>query len=153
VGRWPDAKALYPILDWREDGVHAVLCYPFEPSTPYAGGHGPGFVRLLRECRRHGIVCRNLHPQNLIVTATGLRLVDYGVDIAPYSEVEWLHMCRRAWLSWRWNRRPDLKHLMMRALTNTALPELDGFERLLTALEDSRALDDLDNLIEEEAIA
>lgn len=153
VGRWPDAKALYPIIGWREDGMHAVLAYPYEPSTPYAGGHGPGFVRLLRECRRYGIVCRNLHPQNLIVTATGLRLVDYGADISPYSEVEWLHMCRRAWLTWRWHRRPDLKHLMMRALTNTALPELDGFERLLTALEDSTALNDLDGLIEGEALA
>lgn len=153
VGRWPDAKGLYPILDWKEDGPHAVLAYSYEPGEPYRDGHGQGFVRLLRECRQYGIVCRNLHPQNLIVTAGGLRLVDYGADICAFSEVQWLHMCRRAWLTWRWHRRPDLKNLMMRALTDSSLPELVGFERFLAALDDSTALDDLDRLIEGQALA
>lgn len=153
VGRWPEAKGLYPILDWKEEGPHAVLTYPYEPAEPYRDGQGPGFVRLLRECRQYGIVCRNIHPQNLIVSATGLRLVDYGADICSWSEEEWLHMCRRAWLSWRWSWRPDLKNLMMRALTDTSLPELDGFERFLAAMGDSPALNDLDRLVEGEAVA
>ena len=59
VGAWTDARCLYPLLDFRESGHHAVLVYAFEASEPFTGGHGPGMVELLAECRRYGIVCRN----------------------------------------------------------------------------------------------
>lgn len=153
VGRWPDAASLYPILDVKEDGVHAVIVYPYEPARPYEGGHGPGLVRLLRECRRYGIACTNIHPQNLRVADTGLRFVDYGADIRPLDPEGWLHMCRRAWLTWRWHHRPDLKDLMRRALQDFDLPELDGFDRFLSAVSDTTAQEDLDDLIEEEVRA
>ena len=135
VGAWTDARCLYPLLDLHESGHHAMLVYPFEASEPYAGGHGPGMVELLAECRRYGIVCRNLHPDNLRVAEGQVRLIDYGSDIHPLdSEREYTMMCRRAWLSYRWAHRADLKTLMRRALNDPDIPELDGFDRFHEAI-------------------
>ena len=134
-GAWKDPRCLYPILAFHEWGHRAVLVYPFEPSEPYTGGHGPGMVELLAECRRHGVVCRNLHPDNLRVVAGRVRLIDYGSDIRSLEdEQEFVTMCRRGWLSYRWANRPDLTGIMRRALDDTAIPELDGFERFHEAV-------------------
>ncbi len=135
VGAWGDTRSLYPIIDFRQSGHRAVLVYPFEASEPYTGGHGPGMVELLAECRRHGVVCRNLHPNNLRVVDGRVRLIDYGSDIRPLEkEREFVAMCRRGWLSYRWAKRPDLKEIMRRALDDVEIPELDGFERFHEAV-------------------
>ncbi len=135
IGAWKDARYLYPILDFHECKHRAVLVYPFEVSEPYTGGHGPGMVELLAECRRYGVVCRNLHPDNLRVVDGRVRLIDYGSDICPLeSECEFVTMCQRAWLSYRWANRPDLAEIMRRALDDTEIPELDGFERFHDAV-------------------
>ena len=130
AGAWADTRSLYPLLAFHESGHQAVLVYPFEASEPYTGGHGPGMVELLAECRRYGVVCRNLHPDNLRVMDGRVRLIDYGSDIRPLeSEREYTMMCRRAWLSYRWAGRADLKTIMRRALNGDEIPELDGFDR------------------------
>jgi hypothetical protein len=72
-------------------------------------------------------------PKNLRVTTSGLRLIDYGADIRPFSDDGYRSMAERAWLSWRWAHRPDLDVLMRRALQDKNLPELDGFERFWRA--------------------
>ena len=134
-GAWRDTHGLYPILDFRESGHRAVLVYPFEPSEPYAGGHGQPLVELLAECHRHGVACRNLHPDNLRVADGRIRLIDYGSDIHRLEdESEFDAMCQRAWLCWRWASRPDLKDIMQRALADPGIPELDGFERFREAV-------------------
>ena len=135
VGAWSDTRCLYPVLGVRESGHRAVLIYPFEPSEPYGGGHGPGMVELLAECRRHEIVCRNIHPDNLRVVDGHVRLIDYGSDIRPLEyERDFDAMCRRAWLSYRWANRPDLGDIMKRALSDSEIPELDGFDRFHEAV-------------------
>ena len=135
AGAWKDTRCLYPILDFHERGHRAVLVYPFEASEPYTGGHGPGMVELLVECRRHGVVCRNLHPDNLRIVDGRVRLIDYGSDICPLErEQEFVTMCRRAWLSYRWANRPNLTEIMRRALDDTEILELDGFERFHAAV-------------------
>ena len=135
VGAWNDTRSLYPIIDFQQSGHRAVLVYPFEVSKPYTGGHGPGMVELLAECRQHGVVCRNLHPNNLRVVDGRVRLIDYGSDIRPLeNEHEFVAMCRRGWLSYRWAKRSDLKEIMRRALDDVEVPELDGFERFHEAV-------------------
>ena len=135
AGAWSGARCLYPILGFHESGHRAVLVYPYEPSEPYAGGHGPGLVDLLVECRRFGVVCRNLHPDNLRVADGRVRLIDYGADLRPLeNEAEFTAMCRRAWLCWRWAGRADLKAIMRRALDDAGIPELDGFDRFHEAV-------------------
>ncbi len=135
VGAWSDTRCLYPLLALHESGHRAVLVYPFEASEPYCGGHGPGIVELLAECRRHGIVCRNIHPDNLRVVDGRVRLIDYGSDIRLLEgEADFEAMCRRAWLSCRWANRPDLADIMKRALNDSEIPELDGFDRFHEAV-------------------
>ena len=129
VGAWRDTRSLYPLLAFHHEGRDAVLVYPFEPSEPYTGGHGPGLVNLLVECRQQGVVCRNIHPDNLRVVDARVRLIDYGSDLRPLDdEREFTTMCHRAWLSFRCHDRPDLKALMRQALTRDDLPELAGFD-------------------------
>ena len=135
VGAWKNTRCLYPILAFHQAGHRAVLVYPYEDSAPYSGGHGPGMVELLAECRRYGIVCRNLHPANLRVVDGRVRLIDYGSDIHPLDdEREFAAMSRRAWLCYRWATRPDLRRIMRRALDDPGIPELDGFERFHEAV-------------------
>ena len=134
-GAWSGARCLYPVLGFHESGHRAVLVYPYEASEPYAGGHGPGLVDLLVECRCYGVVCRNLHPDNLRVADGRVRLIDYGADLRPLEdEAEFTAMCRRAWLCWRWAGRVDLKAIMRQALDNAGIPELDGFDRFHEAV-------------------
>lgn len=138
IGNWPDARSLYPLLAWEEHLGTQILIYPYEVSEPYRGGHGPGLVELMAECRRFGIVCRNIHPKNLRVVDRAVRLIDYGSDLlAPDDPNEYAReftaMCRRAFLSWRWSHRDDLAELMRRILAEPALPELEGCEWFIEA--------------------
>lgn len=136
--RFEQAKHLYPLSRVEVRDGTIVVVYPYEPSEPYAGGHGQEVIGLLRECKAHGIVFRNMHPRNLRVPATGLKLVDYGSDIRPFSDAGYRSMAERAWLCWRWAHRPDLDELLRRALVAKSLPELDGFERFWAALNEEK---------------
>ena len=130
------------LLEVRRNTDHVVAVYPYETGTKYDGGHLNGLLTLLRECRRAGIACRNIHPDNLLVTPSGLRFIDYGADVVPVNDPEFEQMCRRVFLTYRFTLRPDLKRLMTRALNDTALAELTGLEQFRNTL-DPRGLDDL----------
>ena len=135
VGRWDGVPGLYPLREVRSCGSWALITYDYEPSTPYRGGDGEGLIRLLQGCRQAGIVCNNIHPDNLVVTATGVKLIDYGADIRPFGDEAFEHMARRAFLSCRYADRADLKQIMRRALEDHDLPELDGFALFREALD------------------
>jgi broad specificity phosphatase PhoE/SAM-dependent methyltransferase len=132
------AKHLYPLARVEVKDGTLLVVYPFEPSEPYAGGRGTEIIGLLRECKANGIVFRNMHPKNLRVPATGLKLIDYGSDVRSFTDAGYRSMAERAWLTWRWPHRADLEELMRRALTDKALPELDGFSRFWMALNEDK---------------
>ena len=134
VGKWKDTRCLYSVLDFQQEGHRAVLVYPYEPSQPYTGGHGPDLVELMAECWRHGVVCRNIHPDNLRVVDERVRLIDYGSDINPWDADEFVTMCQRTWLAYRWASHRNLKDIMRRALKDDGLPELEGFDRFHEAV-------------------
>ena len=142
VGKLSGYSTLLDVQEVRMQGDYLVAVYPYEAGTKYSGGRLDDLLTLLRECRQAGIVCRNVHPDNLIATPSGLKLIDFGADIAPYSGREFAQMCRRAFLTYRFHFRPDLKRLMTRALAEPDLPELAGFEQFMNAL-DPRSWDDL----------
>jgi len=127
VGRWADAPGLYALRDVIEDGPWAVLTYDYEPSTPYEGGHEADLICLLGGCRDVGVVCNNVHPKNLIVTQSGVKLIDYGSDIRPWTPLGFEHMARRAFLACRHAAHPDLPSLMRLALTDDRFPEMAGY--------------------------
>lgn len=133
VGRWSTGAGLYGITRFMTQGLDNVIVYPFEESLPYAGGHGPGMVGLMADCFAKGLICRNIHPKNLRVVGTDVRLVDYGGDLAfahEQGDFEWQFelMCRRAYLSWRFWHRPDLAELLRASLSDENMPELAGFK-------------------------
>ena len=135
AGAWSGARCLYPILGYHESGLRAVLVYSYESSDPYTGGHGPSLVDLLVECRRFGVVHRNLHPDNLRVTDERVRLIDYGADLRPMEdEADFTAMCQRAWLCWRWAKHNHLRTIMRRGLEDAGIPELEGFDRFHEAV-------------------
>ncbi|MFH1465071.1 MAG: methyltransferase domain-containing protein [Pseudomonadota bacterium] len=134
VGAWSGLPGLVDIQEVRARGSWVMLRYPYTPTEPYRGGHGLGLLRLLRSCREAGIVCNNIHPDNLRVQGDEVLLIDYGADIHPYSDDGFEHMVRRTWLTHGRTNRPDLKALMSRALTDHALPELEGWRLLLQAV-------------------
>ena len=142
VGKLSGYKSLLDLREIRRDGDHVVAVYPYEAGAKYEGGHLEGLLTLLRECRQAGIACRNIHSDNLLVTPSGLKLIDYGADIVAARDGEFAQMCRRAFLTYRFPLRSDLKSLMTRALTDAALPELTGLDRFLNAV-DPRGMDTL----------
>ena len=99
-------------------------------------------LRSMSECREAGISFRNIHPDNLLVTENGLKLIDIGFDVVPYSDEEFEQMCRRAYLTYRFHYRSDLKRLMTKSLTDEDMPELTGFGLFRRAV-DPRGLDEL----------
>ncbi len=142
AGKLGDYKTLPALQQVRRDGDRVVAVYPFESGAKYEKPDLQGLLTLLRECRRGGIACRNIHPDNLLATAQGLKFIDYGADIVPFNDAEFEQMCRRAFLTYRFPFRSDLKLLMTRALTDASLPELTGLEQFRYAV-DPRGLDTL----------
>ena len=142
AGRFSGCRTLLDIQEVRQRGTRVVMVHPYETGTKYPGGHLEELLTLLRECREAGIACRNIHPDNLLVTPSGMKLIDYGSDIVPAGGREFQQMCRRAFLTCRFHFRSDLKDLMTRALTDPDLPELAGFPQFLNAL-DPRGWDEL----------
>ena len=101
-----------------------------------------GLLTLLRDTRQAGIACCNIHPDNLLVTLSGLKFIDYGSDIVPWDESEFEQMCRRAYLTYRFPFRSDLRLLMTDSLTDVSLPEQTGLEQFRRAV-DPKGLDEL----------
>ena len=129
-----EPRRLYPLDAVEPRGGRLVIRYRYEPSQPYVSGHGADLVELLRECRALGVVMTNLHPKNVVVTRGGLRLIDYGADIRPYTDELFESMIQRAWLMWRYPTRTNLAELMREALHNPELPELRGWEKMRDAV-------------------
>ena len=142
VGKVFGYRSLPDLLEVREQGEHVVAVYPYEEGTKYEGGHLEELLTLLRETRQAGIAYRNIHPDNLLVTPSGLKFIDYGSDIAPWDESEFEQMCRRAYLTYRFPFRSDLRRLVTDSLTDVSLPELTGLEHFRKAV-DQRGLDEL----------
>ena len=132
----PDIRSVH------RNGDYVVAVYPYETGARYQGGHLDQILKLLRECLEAGLACRNIHPDNLLVTPSSLRLIDFGSDIVPAGGDDFEQMCRRAFLTYRFHFRSDLKRLMTRSLSDPSLPELLGFEHFMNAL-DPRGLDEL----------
>ncbi len=142
VGRLSGFRALPDVQEVSVRGDRLTITYPYTPGTKYEGGRLDELFVLLRDCREAGIACRNIHPDNLLVTETGLMLIDIGFDIVPYTEDDFEQMCRRAFLSYRFHFRSDLKRLMTRSLTDADMPELTGYDGFMRALA-PRGLDEL----------
>lgn len=138
---------LYQISMPAVPGHRLVIRYPFDRGDAYRGGHAADLIQILRDCRAAGIVTSNFHPKNLIVTRDGVKLIDYGSDIRLFSDEGFRSMVQRAWLTLRCHDRDDLALLMRHALTDTHLPELEGWEALLAAVDPVSKRESVDDAV------
>ncbi len=133
--QWKNIQGLYPLHSVIRDGTWVIITYPFEESVEYQGSNENLLIGLINGCTQAGVVCNNIHPKNLIVTATEVKLIDYGSDIRPWNELGFEHMVRRAYLSCWYADKENLNDLMRQSLTNHNLPELKGFEQFRAKLD------------------
>jgi len=158
VGRWPRGPGLYPLQAFQKAGKCWILTYPYEHSEPYLGGQGAGLVDLMADCWNQGLVCRNIHPKNLRVVGSEVRLIDYGGDLllrvdSINYELEFKAMCRRAFLSWRFWNRDDLPDLMRSSIKQEDLPELTGFDVFELAVQQAIGMLEFPDPVLERALA
>jgi glycosyltransferase involved in cell wall biosynthesis/2-polyprenyl-3-methyl-5-hydroxy-6-metoxy-1,4-benzoquinol methylase len=129
------------------EGNEILLVMPFVKGQQYNGGMMLEMLELLRECRGAGVVTTNLWPKNLIVGKNGLVYIDIGRSIVPYQENLFVEMCKRAFLTYRWHFRTDLKELLTRSIYEPNLPELFGFEEFKKAIEQVDVHSQMDSYI------
>lgn len=140
-------NAIYRCSMPQSPGGRVVISYPLEDGEPYRGGGAADIIGIMRDCRSAGVITTNFHPKNLLVTKNGVRLIDYGSDIRPYTEQGFRSMVQRAWLTLRYHGRDDLSALMRRAINDQFLPELEGWEALLAAIDTPTKREVIDDTI------
>lgn len=122
--------------DIRYVDDHLIIKEEYVKGETYSGGKIQNIVSLLKECRTRGIVIKNIAPKNLIANEGELKFVDYGRDLAPYTEEGYQRMCKRAYLTYRWHFRSDIQELLHRSNMESDFPELFGFNYFLDMLQD-----------------
>lgn len=125
---WGSSPGLYALESVQADGPWILITYPYEKSTPYQGGYEDDLIKFIDGCSHVGIVCNNVHPKNLVVTESQVKLIDYGSDIRPWSPLGFEHMARRAFLACYHANHRDLKRLMRQSLATTNIPEMEGYQ-------------------------
>ena len=106
-------------------GGRAVLVSPLVQGEVYKGGQLNGILELLRECRTNGICLTNICPENLLVNGSDVKYIDLGASIEEFSDYLFQEMCKRAYLTYRWYFRKDLKELLTKSLRD------DGSSRIV----------------------
>ncbi len=118
-------KHILPVLNILVKENACIIESPRMIGEEYRGGHWWGLVEMLKECQERCIALTNIHPDNLKVLDSGLIYVDVGSSVVPLNQNLWKQMVQRAYLSFRYPKRADLKTLLTRSITQE-LPELNG---------------------------
>jgi len=96
------------------------------------GPHAPPtlgqMAKLLADCKKAGVVFRNLSRDNVFLVNGHAVIIDYGLDFVEFSQPEFETMARKTWLCVRFWGRVDLDQLLSLAWKDPQAPELDGFE-------------------------
>ena len=143
----PELRFINPLKKITNIHGHIMTISPYVKGRKYDGGHTAEMLDLLRECRNAGIVVTNISPENFVISDSGLRYIDFGRSIEPYTEIKFVNMCKRAYLTIKFSFRPDLKILLHKTLTDAYFPELLGWENLLNAIEMRTTADLIDDHI------
>ena len=131
VGRFSGCKRLFDI-DMTEIGGHTVFTYPYHESKAYSGGRREELLEFIAECCSRGVVQKDLKPINFRVFDTGIVFIDYGRDFIPYSELDLVNMCLRAYLCLTHWADPTYLEYVRSAQHTWIFPELEGFADFMT---------------------
>lgn len=135
------------LKDVIEKDGHIVFKMPLVEGTDYQGGQLSDILDLLNSCRDTGIAMKNISPDNMKVSTSGLVFTDLGRDIKPYSDGLFREMCKRVYLCYRWHFRPDIKELMRRSLRDEDMPELFGLDYFFEALDGNHDQEHINDII------
>ena len=116
-----------------EGNLVLVMEYIF--GDKYEGGYLDAIRNILLEIKNNGFVFTNFCPDNLVIKSENIKLADLGHSWFPYSEVEFHKMCIRAYLTYRFYFRDDLKELMYAAMFDESATELSDLDIFLKSLE------------------
>jgi broad specificity phosphatase PhoE len=109
-GRFKGCKHLYDV-DYETVDENTVFIYDYEPSRSYTGGLKTDLTEMMSEFASRGVVCKDIKPNNLRITPSGLKFIDYGHDIVAYNESDFIAMCLRAFLCMKYWADPQFIHL------------------------------------------
>ena len=83
--RFVGLKHLYDVKCEVLDG-HTVFIYDYERSRSYSGELEEELIETLVEFASCGVGSIDLKPSNFRITENGLKFIDYGHDLKPFSE-------------------------------------------------------------------
>ena len=104
--------------------VFSGLTESGSPPAPSAAA----LIHLLCECRRCGVVLRNIKLDNFV----GDVFIDIGLDIMPFDRAEWEYMAKQLFVCLHWPGRVDL--LQLRGSDFSNIPELRGLHEFRAAV-------------------
>ena len=122
-----DTQSLLKIsIEKTNDGLY-IIRRPF--ITMQSLGPPPiGILfKLLDDCKKTGIVFRNLSPANLVCLPDRVMIIDYGWDLRLFNQDDYDSMSRKAWLCARFWNRPDINELLTISLKGHNIPEFEGY--------------------------
>ncbi|MBO6084172.1 MAG: hypothetical protein J6O90_03735, partial [Candidatus Methanomethylophilaceae archaeon] len=95
--RFKGCRHFYDV-DYETIEGHTIFIYDYEPSRSFTGGMEQELIEMMSEFASCGVACKDIKPNNLRITTSGLKFIDYGHDLVPYSESDFISMCLRAFL-------------------------------------------------------
>ena len=127
-------KHILPVLNILNKGNAFIIQSPRIIGMEYKGGYWWDLVEMLKEYHERRIALTNIHPDNLKVLDSGLIFIDIGSSVVPLNQNLWEQMVQRAYLSFRYPKRADLKTLMTQSISEK-LPELNGIDLFIHDVE------------------
>lgn len=127
---------MFYTLRFEQENEHTILSYHYEASQPMRNVKASDFSRMLLFGKEHGFVLTNIKPENFIQTETGLKYIDYGRDIVPFTEEDYQKSIERAFQAFRYYFLSDLefKEIITQSYHQTAdaiNSGLDIFKKML----------------------
>ena len=83
--------------------------------------------KVLDDCKKIGIVFRNLSPANIVYLPNRVLVIDYGWDFRLFNQDDYDSMSRKAWICARFWNRSDINELLTMSLKGHNTPEFDGY--------------------------
>ena len=124
-----------------------VLVMEYVFGDKYEGGHLDAIRNILLEVKNNGFVFTNFCSDNLVMNSEEAKLIDLGHSWFPYSEAEFRKMCIRAYLTYRFYLRDDIKELMHAAMFDESISELSDLDIFLKSVEKTSKKEILDPMV------
>ncbi len=109
-------------LDFDTYKGFSIVSRKFEEKKEWGSPVASDLVKLLLFGKEHGFCIRNIKSENFIITASGLRYIDYGKDIVPFDERLFEKTIERSYQVFRYYflNDTDFKELISRSYEGTA---------------------------------